>query len=230
VNPEYIDKNFSEFLIIWDRIFGTFAKEEKPVCYGLTHPPRTWDPFYINIQYWKQLIDDAIAAPYFVDKLKIWFMPLTWRPRGLEQTDLTQRIGYDLEEQTKWTSKQFAFAKPYLIFQLLLGLVFMYFTINQQNALSVFDRILFSAEIMLMIYSWYGVLEAKPWAVFTEIGRLLLMGTTFVFVLYQHELVSLIGWVSILTLLLVGASLLYITFFFRYGKTEGEEFELLNAQ
>lgn len=230
VNPEYIDKNFSEFLIIWDRIFGTFAKEEKPVCYGLTHPPRTWDPFYINIQYWKQLIDDAIAAPYLVDKLKIWFMPLTWRPRGLEQTDLTQRIGYDLEEQTKWTSKQFAFSKPYLIFQLLLGLVFMYFTINQQNGLSVFDRILFSAEIMLMIYSWYGVLEAKPWAVFTEIGRLLLMGTTFVFVLYQHELVSLIGWVSILTLLLVGASLLYISFFFRYGKTEGEAFPLLNAQ
>jgi alkylglycerol monooxygenase len=229
VNPEYIDKNFSEFLIIWDRIFGTFAKEEKPVCYGLTHPPRTWDPFYINIQYWKQLIDDAIAAPYFVDKLKIWFMPLTWRPRGLEQTDLTQRIGYDLEEQTKWTSKQFAFSKPYLIFQLLLGLVFMYFTINQQNALSVFDRILFSAEIMLMIYSWYGVLEAKPWAIFTEIGRLLLMGATFVIVLYQHDLITLIGWVSILTLLLIGASLLYISFFFRYGKTEGEAFPLVNA-
>lgn len=229
VNPEYIDKNFSEFLIIWDRILGTFAKEEKPVCYGLTHPPRTWDPFYINIQYWKQLIDDAIAAPYFVDKLKIWFMPLTWRPRGLEQTDLTQRIGYDLEEQTKWTSKQFAFSKPYLIFQLLLGLVFMYFTINQQNALSVFDRILFSAEIMLMIYSWYGVLEAKPWAIFTEIGRLLLMGATFVLVLHQHDLITLIGWVSILTLLLVGASLLYISFFFRYGKTEGEAFPLVNA-
>lgn len=229
VNPEYIDKNFSEFLIIWDRIFGTFTKEEKPVCYGLTHPPRTWDPFYINIQYWKQLIDDAIAAPYFVDKLKIWFMPLTWRPRGLEQTDLTQRIGYDLEEQTKWTSKQFAFSKPYLIFQLLLGLVFMYFTINQQNALSVFDRIIFSAEIMLMIYSWYGVLEAKPWAIFTEIGRLLLMGATFVIVLYQHDLITLIGWVSILTLLLVGASLLYISFFFRYGKTEGEAFPLVNA-
>lgn len=229
VNPEYIDKNFSEFLIIWDRIFGTFAKEEKPVCYGLTHPPRTWDPFYINIQYWKQLIDDAIAAPYLVDKLKIWFMPLTWRPRGLEQTDLTQRIGYDLEEQTKWTSKQFAFSKPYLIFQLLLGLVFMYFTINQQNVLSVFDRIIFSAEIMLMIYSWYGVLEAKPWAIFTEIGRLLLMGATFVIVLYQHDLITLIGWVSILTLLLIGASLLYISFFFRYGKTEGEAFPLVNA-
>jgi alkylglycerol monooxygenase len=229
VNPEYIDKNFSEFLIIWDRIFGTFAKEEKPVCYGLTHPPRTWDPFYINIQYWKQLIDDAIAAPFFVDKLKIWFMPLTWRPRGLEQTDLTQRIGYDLEEQTKWTSKQFTFAKPYLIFQLLLGLAFMYFTINQQNALSVFDRILFSAEIMLMIYSWYGVLEAKPWAIFTEIGRLLLMGATFILVLHQHDLITLMGWVSILTLLLVGASLLYISFFFRYGKTEGESFPLVNA-
>ena len=30
-NPEYIDKNFGNLLMIWDRMFGTYAKEEAAV-------------------------------------------------------------------------------------------------------------------------------------------------------------------------------------------------------
>ena len=36
INPEYIDKNYGQILIIWDKIFGTFQAEldyVKPV-YG----------------------------------------------------------------------------------------------------------------------------------------------------------------------------------------------------
>jgi hypothetical protein len=35
-NTEYIDKNFGAVLIIWDRMFGTYAPEVTPVVYGLT--------------------------------------------------------------------------------------------------------------------------------------------------------------------------------------------------
>ena len=35
-NPEYIDKNFGSMLIVWDRLFGTYAAETVPVRYGLT--------------------------------------------------------------------------------------------------------------------------------------------------------------------------------------------------
>jgi sterol desaturase/sphingolipid hydroxylase (fatty acid hydroxylase superfamily) len=34
-NPEYIDKNFGAVLIVWDRLFGTFAAEVAPVRYGI---------------------------------------------------------------------------------------------------------------------------------------------------------------------------------------------------
>lgn len=37
-NPEYIDKNYGGVLIVWDRLFGTFAPEVAPVRYGLTTP------------------------------------------------------------------------------------------------------------------------------------------------------------------------------------------------
>lgn len=29
INPEYIDKNYSQIFIIWDRLFGTFQEEKK---------------------------------------------------------------------------------------------------------------------------------------------------------------------------------------------------------
>ena len=35
-NPAYIDKNYGAILIIWDKLFGTFKKEDEPVNFGIT--------------------------------------------------------------------------------------------------------------------------------------------------------------------------------------------------
>ena len=37
-NEEYLDKNYGDVLIIWDKLFGTFKKEESEIVYGLTKP------------------------------------------------------------------------------------------------------------------------------------------------------------------------------------------------
>jgi sterol desaturase/sphingolipid hydroxylase (fatty acid hydroxylase superfamily) len=34
-NPEYIDKNFGQVLVVWDRMFGTYEPEVAPVVYGI---------------------------------------------------------------------------------------------------------------------------------------------------------------------------------------------------
>ena len=43
-NPEYIDKNFGSMLIVWDRLFGTYAPETVPVRYGLIGGKRVATP------------------------------------------------------------------------------------------------------------------------------------------------------------------------------------------
>src|SRR5947199_308085 len=35
-NEQYLDKNYGGILVIWDRLFGTFAPERERVTYGLT--------------------------------------------------------------------------------------------------------------------------------------------------------------------------------------------------
>ena len=44
VNPEYIDRNHGSILILWDRLFGTFEREQAPVVYGLTKNIDTFEP------------------------------------------------------------------------------------------------------------------------------------------------------------------------------------------
>ncbi len=219
VNPQYIDKNYSEFLIVWDKLFGTYEEEKEEVCYGVTHPPRTWDPIFVNFQYWKQLWDDAVAAPYWTDKIKLWFMPLGWRPRGLE-TGKKDRIGYTRAEQTKFSSPQFQNIKSYLIFQLIAGLAYMSITINLSLPFSTVHRMVMSAGIFMMIISWGGLLQARAWAIPLEVVRLLFMACSIVLILNSTGLAYWTGWTTIVVSLIAGVSILYISFYVRKNQVE----------
>ena len=57
-NKQYIDKNYGNLLIIWDRMFGTFAPEEEPVKFGLVNNVNTYNPAKITFMAWSSMIDD----------------------------------------------------------------------------------------------------------------------------------------------------------------------------
>jgi hypothetical protein len=211
VNTQYLDKNFSEVFILWDRIFGTHEEEKEEVCYGVTKPPGTWDPLLINIQFWKHLWDDMIAAPYFIDKIKVWFMPLGWRPRGVGDGNIP-RIGYTLEEQTKFKSTQTPFTTYYLIFQLVIGLLITTFTINKKLDFITSDRILLCIALFVMIVSWSKLLEGKKHAIVIEIINLLFLYSCLFFVLYHSFSISLFSWQNAIVAIISGISISWICF------------------
>jgi sterol desaturase/sphingolipid hydroxylase (fatty acid hydroxylase superfamily) len=62
-NPKYLDKNLGMFLIIWDKLFGTFqpelpATEYQAIKYGLTKPLEKQDPVNIVMHEWKSIGKD----------------------------------------------------------------------------------------------------------------------------------------------------------------------------
>ena len=70
-----LDKNHAGILIIWDRMFGTFQEEEEEVVFGITKPLDSWNPLWANVHQFVELWEDAKAAPYWCDKIRLWFMP-----------------------------------------------------------------------------------------------------------------------------------------------------------
>ena len=57
-NKSYIDKNYGNFLIIWDRFFGTFEAEKEKVKYGLVKNVNTFNPIKITFMGWQDIYRD----------------------------------------------------------------------------------------------------------------------------------------------------------------------------
>ena len=55
-NPAYIDRNYGHTLIVWDRLFGTFAAEVEPVVFGLPTPLERRDALTANLGPWRRLL------------------------------------------------------------------------------------------------------------------------------------------------------------------------------
>ena len=117
-NPRYIDKNYGGFLIVWDRLFGTFSDEqrdEKPI-YGITHGLRSWNPIWANAVVWWDTLMLAVKAPRWRDKISVWFKGPGWFPQGLEpsrEDPLGWHEHYD--PQAPQSSKAYVFAQYWVL-------------------------------------------------------------------------------------------------------------------
>ncbi|MBK9274406.1 MAG: sterol desaturase family protein [Flavobacteriales bacterium] len=82
-DPKYIDRNHAGTLIVWDRLFGTYQREEEEPVYGITTPLTSWDPVKANFHYWGDLIDLARRCTRWSDKVRVFLKPPGWRPAEL---------------------------------------------------------------------------------------------------------------------------------------------------
>ena len=79
-NECYLDKNYGNFLIIWDRMFGTFAEEKEKVKYGIRENVKTFNPLKITFRVWFQIANDFSKSKTFKNKLLSIFGKPEWKP------------------------------------------------------------------------------------------------------------------------------------------------------
>lgn len=63
-NDCYIDRNYGGVIIVFDRLFGTLAREcdGVEVRYGLTHRPATYNVPLVALREWREMFRDAAHA------------------------------------------------------------------------------------------------------------------------------------------------------------------------
>ncbi len=81
-NREYIDRNFGGVLIVFDRIFGTFAREQPdiPIRYGLVVALNTNNPFRIAFHSWLAMMSELRYARGLRESAMTVFGPPEWHP------------------------------------------------------------------------------------------------------------------------------------------------------
>jgi sterol desaturase/sphingolipid hydroxylase (fatty acid hydroxylase superfamily) len=77
-NRQYLDRNHGSILIVWDRLFGTFAREDEPVVYGLTHNIDTFNPVRIATAEHVDIVRDVARADTWRDRLSYVFRGPGW--------------------------------------------------------------------------------------------------------------------------------------------------------
>jgi sterol desaturase/sphingolipid hydroxylase (fatty acid hydroxylase superfamily) len=77
-NQKYIDRNHGSILILWDRLFGTFQREEEPVVYGLTKNINTYNPARIAAHEYADIIRDIADSTNWRDRLSFFLRGPGW--------------------------------------------------------------------------------------------------------------------------------------------------------
>ncbi|MFC2176296.1 sterol desaturase family protein, partial [Bacteroidota bacterium] len=132
-NPKYIDKNHAGSLIIWDKLFGTFAKEEEEPVYGITSPLKSWNPIWANLHYWKELWELAKQSKG-LDKIKVFLKSPGWRPSYLGGFQTPQEIY--AETYKKYDRYKLRHGQLYILFVFLISLGISSLLLFYQDTLS----------------------------------------------------------------------------------------------
>jgi hypothetical protein len=172
INPEYLDRNFGQILIVWDKMFGTFQREletSEPV-YGILRPAKTWNPILINFKHSYQLCKDAWRAESFYDKLRIWFMPTGWRPDDVTARypikhieDPRHQVKYDTNHSNVfiiWSWFQFGVA--------LLMMLHMFTVVHNYPGTLGY---MYVGLIFLHIFAFTSILDGRKYGVFAELVK-----------------------------------------------------------
>jgi len=184
INPIYLDKNYSQIFIVWDKMFGTYQdelEEEIPV-YGIKRPSHTWNPFLINFQHNALLLFDTLYTKRIIDKIRLWFMPTGWRPK-----DVAERFPVAIieqpSEQEKYNPKSSLALKVWAAFQMMISVVSAMFlfnhlvTINESNSNMGFALlqpvIIYGFFVFLSIFSYTSLMDRRLSSLLWETLRLI---------------------------------------------------------
>ena len=165
INAEYLDKNYGQIFIFWDKLFGTFQQEKsdvKPV-YGITRPVRTWNPFKINFLHVGLLFHDAWRAKSFKDKIKIWMMPTGWRPADVAEKYPVYKIE-DVQDFERYRSGENKQLTVWCWFQMVMLLLFVSWLFGNIAAIGSPGMFIYGGFVFLFVYALTDLMDGGKYA------------------------------------------------------------------
>jgi len=170
VNPEYLDKNYAATFICWDQLFGTLRREEAPVVFGVSHPLRSFDPVWAQVQPLWALWQAMRRAPSVGQAVRYLFASPAWHPDWLGAIE--PRRGVDPEALPKFDVHPGRRLLFYVGAQLTLIVVAGFALMTLHQALSVGALVVGVSWVLVSLVAGAALLEGRRWAVGLELARM----------------------------------------------------------
>ena len=164
-NEAYLDKNFGDMFIIWDKLFGTFAEEKEEPVYGLTKQLDSysflWQHFHFLVEIWYS----AQQQKGIIAKLKVIFgSPADFDPtvrRIVEKRFLSKN-------KVRVRSQKF---RRYVLVQFIVTVTTLFFLLLFEYHEETFLQIMAALVIFVTLINCGAIMEQRRWVFYLEFAR-----------------------------------------------------------
>ena len=202
-NPKYIDKNHAGTLIIWDRLFKTFEKEDEPPHYGITKPLKSWNPVWANFAHYSAILSDLKRVPSVKDKVRLLFKKPGWKPEYMGGFEKAPDIDPAYEKFENRTSVRLNF---YVSFQFLVLMTSTMFFLYYVNELEISKKIISALFIIFSVASFGFLFENRKWSRLIEFIRLIAVPIAFISLFYSK-------WLTVASLIAIAYLIISLIWF-----------------
>ncbi|XP_070822847.1 alkylglycerol monooxygenase [Chaetodon trifascialis] len=169
-----IDKNYGGILIIWDRLFGTFAPESDKVVYGLVFPIKSFEILRVQLHYYRYLWKKSKTFKTISDKVSTFLKGPSWRPgkpRLGDHANNPKITGKEVPYNTSWPMH----LQVYVVIHFVLVVKFYDELLGNAMMLSQLAVLGMTCYVLLTLTSMGYIMDQRPAAAVMEMLRCVIM-------------------------------------------------------
>ena len=184
-NPKYIDKNHAGSLIIWDKLFGTFQREEERPTYGITKPIKSWNAVWANFNHYVVMAEEMKMITSWRDKIRYMFNKPGWMPEYLGGHRPAPPVDKGLYQ--KYDTPSPTALNYYVLFQYMVCLICTALFLFNQSKFTLPEKAIIAVMISVVVVNCGVLFENKSWVKISEWFRIFIYpaGLIIVSILYN---------------------------------------------
>ena len=195
-NEEYLDKNYGDVFIFWDKIFGTFCAEKETIDikFGLTKPLNShsflWQHFHFALEIYQQVQQQT----GWRNKWKIIF----GRPQ-LIPSDTRKQLEdkFHIRAKLEPTEKKL---NRYVVWQIAATLIVLFAFLLFVKQLPFSVQLLTTALIVVTLINCGAILEQRRWIFYLEYTRYILLLWLLIAVIPDIKIYAMVALSAFLTI------------------------------
>lgn len=182
-DEKYLDKNYGDMFVFWDKMFGTFQAEEEQPKYGLTHPLKSYSFLWQHFHYYFEIYESYRRGKTFKAKWDAVF----GSPAYMDQ-DIRPELEKKFLQDRRFRLRELKF-RGYLTFQIALSVALLTWFTFFYSSQDGFDKIFYLSFILITLINCGALLEQRTWIYYLEYIRLAIL---FSYLLYLEGYTELL--------------------------------------
>lgn len=165
----YLDKNYGDVFIFWDKLFGTFAEERQEPTYGLTKPLRSYSFLWQQFHFLLELFVAVRRTPGLRAKFSLLFN----RPDTVDG-GIRAELEAQLLQQTPEAINRGRF-RGYVVGQLVGVLLILFVFLLLDRYVPSWWQATIALFVLLTLVNMGALLEQRRWVLHLELTRLVVL-------------------------------------------------------